>query len=41
MYLQKLINIFHRMHLEKPIAISLLLDSALQMARLLVPKEPK
>ena len=34
MHLRKLINIFHKKHPEKPIAISPSLDSALPLARL-------
>ena len=41
MYLWKLINTFHKKHPEKSIAISLPLDFALSMAKLLVLKEPK
>ena len=37
-YLQKLINTFHKEHPEKPTVISLLLDSALPIARPIIPK---
>ncbi len=39
MHLWKLINTFHKEHLIKPIAISLLLDSTLPIARPTVPKK--
>ena len=41
MHLQKLINIFYKEHLEKPIVTSLLLDFILPMTKLLVSKKPK
>lgn len=41
MHLQKLINIFHKEHLEKLTAISLYLDSILLVARQTVPKKLK
>ena len=40
-HLRKLISTFHKEHLKKPIATSLLLDSAPPMARQTVPKKPK
>ena len=40
-HLQKLINTFHKEHLEKPTATSLLLDSILPMVRPIVPKKLK
>ncbi len=41
MYLSKLINTFHKEHLEKPTATSLSLDSTLPMTKLTVTKDPK
>ncbi len=38
---QKLISTFHEEHLEKPIVISLPLDSALPMTRPTIPYTPK
>lgn len=40
MHLQKLINTFHKDHSEKAAVTSLPLNSALSMARPIVPKEP-
>ncbi len=40
-YFRKLISTFHKEHPEKPTATSLLLDSALPMARPMIPKKPK
>ncbi len=40
-HLRKLISTFHKEHPEKPIAISLLLNSAPPITRPRVPKEPK
>ncbi len=40
-YLRKLINTFHKEHLEKPTVTSPPLTSAPPMARLTIPKEPK
>ncbi len=39
MHLWKLINTFYKEYLEKPMAISLLLDSTLLIARSIVPKK--
>ena len=39
MHFWKLINIFHKEHLEKPTVTFLLLNSTLLMARSTVPKE--
>ncbi len=40
-HLRKLISTFHKEHLENPTATSLPLDSALPMARPMIPKELK
>lgn len=41
MHIEKLINIFHQKYLQKLIATSLIIDSALPMAKSLVSKKPK
>ncbi len=41
LHLSKLINTFYKEHLEKSTAISLSLDSALSIAKLIISKKPR